>query len=211
LATYGKNNYKLCVTSLDASEGKSTISSNIGIILAQQGVKTLLIDGDLRRGVQHNNFKVNKTPGLSEMLAWGSINDNSIKSAIKPTTIENLSVLTTGKNPENSQELIASVHFEKLLDLVSGWYDFVIIDSPPLQAASDAVVFAHVVDSYIAVVRAGKTDVIELKKRISEYKAFSQKIAGVILNMAANGKRLKYYKYSNYYVASDLEKKPVHV
>ncbi len=200
LLTFRGNKTKtLVVSSLNMGEGKSLTAANIAVTMAQQQLSTVLIDGDLRRGVQHNTFALHKIPGVTNLLLPGeAITEQTVNAVLQQTHVPNLKLLSCGQNMPNPLELISSSRFENMLNLLKRLYDVVVIDSPPLAVASDGVVLSGMMDKTLIVVEAGKTNVIDLRNKIDEYPGFDEKIAGVLLNQAPIDRRLRYYKYSNY-------------
>jgi capsular exopolysaccharide synthesis family protein len=190
----------IIITSLDAGAGKSTITANIAIAIAQQNRKTIIIDGDLRLGTVHKFFKLEKSPGLSEFLASElPINEECLTPIIHQTEIPNLFIIPSGRYASTASELISSERFSQIKRLLSEKFEFVLCDSPPIGVAADAVSISNIFARYIIVIRAGKTNVIDLKKKIKEYPALSTQLLGVVLNGAASDSKLNYYKYSKYY------------
>ncbi|MBN2037591.1 MAG: polysaccharide biosynthesis tyrosine autokinase [Chitinispirillaceae bacterium] len=190
----------LIVTSLDAGAGKSTICSNIGIALAQQNRKTIIIDGDLRLGTIHQFFKMEKNPGLSEFLASDlPITDEFVTPIIRSTEIPNLFVIPSGRYAVNAAELISSERFSRLKSMLSQKFEFLLCDSPPVGVSADGVSISNCFSQYLIVIKAGKTNVYDLKKKIKEYSALQTQLIGLVLNHAAIDSKLNYYKYSKYY------------
>jgi capsular exopolysaccharide synthesis family protein len=190
----------LIITSLEAGAGKSTITANIGIALAQQNRKTIIIDGDMRLGTIHQLFNQEKSPGLSEYLASNlPISNECVMPIVHQTQIPDLFVIPSGRYAVNAAELISSERFVQLKRLLSEKYEVVLCDSPPIGVASDALSISNTFSRYIVVVRAGKTNVVDLKKKIKEYPAISTQLLGLVLNCAATDGKLNYYKYSKYY------------
>lgn len=177
------------VTSPTANNGKSINSINLAVSFAQMGKRTLLIDADMRNPTIHRLFGIPVKNGLSEILA--GLTDNI---TISKTDIENLSVLTAGKIPPNPAELLSSSRMDKLLSFVKEHYDCVFIDTPPVNLVTDATSFVSKTTGYIIVVKAGSTDVQDVKLTVSSLENISANIVGFLLNDAnASGK--KYYSY----------------
>ena len=126
----------IAVSSPNPGEGKSTSAANLAIALAQTDSSVLLIDADMRKPVQHKTFKVKNAEGLSTLIIMKSTVSNSIRSNV----ISNLDLLPAGPIPPNPSELLASEQFKKLLDVLSSNYDYIIIDTPPINVVSDAMV-----------------------------------------------------------------------
>ena len=202
LLFHEKTDKSIIITSLGKGEGKSTIAANLALSLSQQNQKILLIDGDLRRGTLHDFFGLSRTPGLSELLSSKDLGDTRFaESPIRQTKIPNLFVITSGKSNNNSSELLSTLKFVRLKEMLSAKFDMIILDAPPLGALSDAVVINHLFGGYLMVVNAGTTNIIDLKKKIAEFPALDKKIAGFILNRAMVDSKILNYKNSKYYSA----------
>jgi tyrosine-protein kinase Etk/Wzc len=193
--TKGKS---LLVTSYDAGEGKSLISSNIAVIASQQHMPLLLIDGDLHRGTLHKIFSVNNNQGLSDLItSHQQLTDPLIQSYIKQTAIRNLFLMTCGNYSEDSGELFTSSRFKAIIQWVTLKFAITIIDTPPLLPISDSVMLSNSISGVLLVIRAGKTNATDLIKILNEYPDFSEKILGVVLNGVDKDKN--YRKYTGYY------------
>ena len=187
------------LTSLLPNEGKSLVVANMAITFAQMKKSTLLIDGDIRRGVQHNTFAVEKKPGLSDILAGRhSLNVENITEAIHKTTIPNLHLLPAGKEIPNPTELIMNPRMEDLLVQLKKRFNYILIDTPPISLIPDAFVFNKFLHSMILVTRYGKTDIKKLHKEIAQYEEMKENIRGVVLNGARVDKKKGTYGYSYY-------------
>jgi capsular exopolysaccharide synthesis family protein len=189
----------LAITSYDMDAGKSMIASNLSISLAQQGIKTVLIDGDVRRGVLHNSFLRNKSPGLADYLLHSGENTLSVQDIIQETHVDGLSLIPSGKNVTNPTELLASKKFRECKSTLSKQFDMIILDTPPIGLAADAVAVHDIFKRYILVVLAGKTNVVDLMKRVHEYKVLKDKVMGLVLNKAMVTRKHSYYRNSSYY------------
>jgi capsular exopolysaccharide synthesis family protein len=190
----------LVVTSMEANVGKSTMSSNIAISIAHQNWKTVLIDGDLRRGMLHTYFDVDQRPGLSDfILSNEEVTEESLNSLIRKTHVRDLYLITSGKYTTDSSDLLTSLKFIKAKKLLSKLFDMVILDTPPIGAVADPVVVNDFFSRYIVVVKAGKTNITDLKKKLKEFPAVKKKILGLILNFATIDRIRSYYKNSKYY------------
>jgi capsular exopolysaccharide synthesis family protein len=190
----------IVVTSLEASTGKSTMASNIAISVAQQNMKTILIDGDMRRGLLNKSFKLEQSPGLSDVLiSANDISKEYISTILKPTHVTDLFLIPSGPYVNNSSELLTSKKFLHLKKTLSEMFQILIVDTPPLGAVTDAVVVNEMFSRYIIIVKAGVTNVVDMKKKINEYPALKEKVLGLVLNYAAVDKIRSYYKRSKYY------------
>lgn len=186
----------LMVTSSASKEGKSTTAVNLAVTLAQMGSRVLLIDSDLRRPALHNFFSVEKTYGLTNVLI-GSL---SFDDVLKKTEVDNLDLITAGDIPPNPSEMVASEAMRKLIDEAHQRYDFVVMDSPPVIAVTDAAILATRVDGTILVASSGFISKREVSRAVSLMKNVRSKIMGVVLN-SLDIKRIygSYYYYFHYY------------
>jgi capsular exopolysaccharide synthesis family protein len=203
-ASADKKIKSLLVSSPQPGEGKSTTTANLAIAFAQLRKRTLLLDADLRKPVQHNVFEQPRGPGLSEYLV-GEIED--INSIIHSTKIENLFIVTAGGLPPNPSELLGSERMGKLVDDLEKEWDMVLFDSPPIVAVTDASTISGEIDAITMVVKAGQTDKTAVDRALDTIKNVKAPLIGVILNGAnpetLSGKYSYYYSYYNYYYHSE--------
>lgn len=181
------------VTSPDANNGKTINTINLAINFAQMGKRTLVIDSDMRNPTIHRMFSIPVKNGLSEILA--GLTDNI---TVSKTGVENLSILSSGKIPPNPAELLASPRMDKLLSFVKGHYDCVFIDTPPINLVTDASAFATKVTGYVMIVKAGNTDIPEVRSAVTSLQNIGANIVGFILNDATPDRK-KYYSYYRKY------------
>ena len=202
-ASADKKIKSLLVSSPQPGEGKSTTTANLAIAFAQLRKRTLLLDADMRKPVQHNVFGHPRGPGLAEYLV-GEIDD--INSIIRPTKIENLFVVTAGSLPPNPSELLGSDRMSALVDQLEHEWDMVLFDSPPIVAVTDASMISGEIDAIAMVVKAGSTDRSAVDRALDTIKNVKAPLIGVILNGAnpetLAGKYSYYYSYYNYYYHS---------
>ncbi len=199
LLVNNKNVKSIFITSLNPSEGKSLNAGNLAITFAQQKLPTLLIDGDIRRGVIHHSFACQKKPGLSDFLySNADITDENIRKIIQQTHIPNLYLISSGRPIPNPSEVLGGQRGRDVFTFLKKRFGFVIVDSPPISVTSDSVVISQYVDAGLFVVRAGKSNVEQLKAKISEYKDFSDSLAGIVLNYAKLDVKKSHYHYSYY-------------
>ncbi len=198
----------LVVTSMESNAGKSTIASNIAIAMAQQDLKTVLVDGDLRLGTIHHLFNLDKSPGLSEFLSGDRAGKAPSSIALHhPGGIPNLTVITSGKSETTASELLASDRFRHLVKTLVDKYDIVIFDSPPISIVADALSVNRLFSHYLLVIKAGQTNIVDIRDKIAENAELRSKLMGVVLNFAAIDRKMQYYKHSKYYFKS--QPKPV--
>jgi len=168
----------LVVTSALPLEGKTTVATNLAITLAQFGRSTLLVDGDLRRPRIHRVFDVSKDVGLTSLV----VGEATLQEAVHHTRVDGLKVLPAGPIPPNPSELLHSTAFGRLKEDLLLHYDWVIFDSPPMGAVTDAAVLAPQADGVLLVVRAGQTtrdSVVSAKKQLA---SVSARLVGAVLN-----------------------------
>lgn len=190
---------RIVITSPGPEEGKSTTAANLAIAYAQQGQRVLLIDCDLRRARIHRIFDATNLPGLTGVLVGG----RSIAEAIQQTRVEGLNILPSGVLPPNPAELLGSPQMTALLHKLSETYDLLILDTPPLLAASDAAIVSRSVDGAVLVVRAGRTERAALQAAVQQLANVGARVLGTVLNDpdAEVPKYARYYGYyyNNYY------------
>ena len=143
----------ILVTSPMPGEGKSTLASNLALAIAQAGQKTIILDCDFRKSVQHNIFGVDGKRGISNVITGNM----TLNEAIQAGPVENLHILTSGTDVPNPSELLNSTAFEKLLNELCQKYDRVLIDSPPVLPVADSHILGATCDISILVLRAEKT------------------------------------------------------
>jgi polysaccharide biosynthesis transport protein len=189
----------LLVVSALPKEGKSTTTANIAVTFAKAGLKTLLIDADLRRPIQHRLFNYDRKPGLVEYLK-GEIDLNT---AVRKTFVENLFLLPTGSLPPNPAEVLGSDAMKNSFEIFKASFDFVIFDSPPVVAVTDGVILSKLTDGVVFVTLANRTEADVLEKAYSTLKQVKAGIIGVVLNefdvTKAYGAYYRYYRYYHYY------------
>ena len=197
----------LLISSSQPGEGKSTTTANLAIAFAQLRKKTLLVDADLRKPVQHNVFGHPRGPGLSEYLI-GDVSDLNL--IIHPTKVENLSIITAGGLPPNPSELLGSDVMSKLVDELESEWDMILFDSPPIVAVTDASMISVELDAIALVVKAGNTERSAVDRALDTIRNVKAPLIGAILNGASQeslgGKYAYYYSYYNYYYHTDEKK-----
>ena len=192
----GKRPKTLLVTSAVPNEGKSTLSSNLALVMAFAGMKTLLIDADLRRGAIHNAFNVTRDPGLTDVLG----HNVNWKIAIRQTKVENLHVLPRGRNVPQPSEYLLNKNTDRLLQELYPLYDYIIIDSSPVLAADDTASLAPKIDATLFVTRMSFTSAKMTRKSLEILYDRQANIPGIILNQVdTSSPEFVYYQYSEYY------------
>lgn len=180
------------ITSAQRGDGKSTVSSNIAISLAQLNKKVALIDCDLRLPTIAQKFRIRSIPGLSNWLSGGIDEIPMMHLEDK-----NIDILPSGNIPPDSTTLISSREMIKLVERLKKAYDYIIFDFPPVTIVSDAVLISNIIDGYLVVVHHEKSEYKLVSETIRQMKFADAKIIGFVYNGINVSK--KYYKKKNYY------------
>ena len=187
----------IAVSSANPREGKSTTAANIAIALAQTGSSVLLIDADLRKPVQHKIFKLSNSDGLSTLIIQASKEEASIKKDVA----RGLDLLPSGPIPPNPSELLSSDRFKTLIEQFSRKYDFIIIDTPPVNVVSDAMVLKDSITGILLVLKYSYTTYEALSGSMKQMELVKANILGFVLNEIdySRSSRYSYYKYYGKY------------
>lgn len=198
----------LVISSCTPSEGKSFVSTNIATSLARDGIRTLIVDGDLRRPVIHTAFHMDNETGLSNYLT----SNVDFDAIIKETSIENLWVVTSGPQSPSPGEILGSDRMKDFLKIANQRFDRVVIDCPPLTGLGDGYVIGSLIGHLIMVVASGRTPSELIKRTHRQLDKAGVKIVGVILNQVdiekeKHGGYYKYYynTYNKYYHSEPKE------
>ncbi|HDU4903168.1 TPA: polysaccharide biosynthesis tyrosine autokinase [Klebsiella quasipneumoniae subsp. similipneumoniae] len=202
-ATMEARNNIIMISGPNSGIGKSFISTNLAVVIAQANMRVLLIDADLRRGELHKDFSIEMKNGLSDLLS----NSVEYEKAIIKNKIANLDFLPRGQVPPNPSELLMRKQFSNLLDWASNNYDLVIIDTPPVFAVTDPVIIGkHAGTSFLVALFEGNTvKEIDAAKRRFENNGIN--INGIILNGVVKRATNKYGNYAYYQYSYDSDKR----
>ena len=194
-------------TSPEAGDGKSFISANLAYAYAQDGKRVLLIDGDLRRGRQHEIFEtVNITSGGYSNLMLNYNEEINVYQYIQKTKEKNIDLLTTGPTPPNPVELLGSNNNKRLIRQLRQLYDVILIDCAPVIGLSDAVILAPLGDAIILTVSSKKTKMENLERVKKLFDQNNLNITGVIVNKAdISGNGYYSYYYNNSYYGKKIK------
>ncbi len=191
----------ILVTSAGASEGKSTSCLNLAITFADMGAKVCVLDCDLRKPSIARLCEEKGTPGLSNVL----VNLKQLPEVIRKSKYNNLDVIYSGEIPPNPAELLASNKMENVLKELAEQYDYVFVDTPPVNVATDASVIAVKANGVLLVVRQGQTANDELAEAVQQLELVKARIIGMLFNdtkitASKKGRYMrKDYYYRNYY------------
>jgi capsular exopolysaccharide synthesis family protein len=169
------------------------VSANVAMSLALAGQRTLLIDADMRRPKAHELFGTAMEPGLSNVM----VGDAKASDAVKKTNTPNLWLLAAGKHPPNPAELLGSRRFKDFITSLGNYFDWVIVDSPPVMAVTDASIVAHFASGVIFVVGSEMTTRGSARAALDQLDSAKAKYVGGILNRV-DVRRNAYY-YGRYY------------
>ena len=189
----GRELKTIMLTSATPNEGKSTTISNLAVVMAQAGHSVVVCDCDFRNPTQHKIFSV-PNKGLSNCVSTGS----DVMEIVQPTKIPNLYVLTSGPVAPNPSELLGSQNMVDIFEKLKQYFDYVLVDTPPIMPVTDAAVVSGKVDGTILIIASGEVSpsiAVEAKKRLEQAGAH---MLGVVLNkvdVASTG----HYGYGYYY------------
>lgn len=184
------------VTSANALEGKSITCLNLAISFAQTNAKVLVIDCDLRKPKQARLLMVGSSPGISNVL----VNLNTVEETIKPVSVgkADFDILPSGDIPPNPSELLGSARMRELFDELADRYDYIFIDTPPINVVSDASVLSKLLTGVIMVVRAGSTERGAVQMALEQLGFVGANILGFVLNGVSSDLPGAYKSYGNY-------------
>lgn len=193
----GKGRIKtVLVTSPAPSDGKSTSCSNLAIAMAQAGQKVLLVDADLRRPSQQYIWQIDvDARGLTDVLSG----HQTLTSAIRTTSVAKLDVLPCGTVPPNPSEVLNSQAFSDVLDELSGMYDYVLLDAPPVMPVTDAHILGAMADATVLVLRADVSSRRPSRQAVETLLKVGTQIIGTVVNDVPTGKGNYGYYYGNHY------------
>ena len=191
----------IVVSSSMANEGKTTTTTNLAISISQADQRVLLIDGDLRKPKVHHYFSIPNATGLTNYLGAAANSRSAQKvdlfSIIHPTEYKNLSVIASGSIPPNPAEVLGSEMMSEFIKEVSQHFDYIIIDTPPINVVSDALPVIRESDGVVMVVRSNSSTHPELQKALDSLKFIDAKILGFVVNYESeNRSKYGYYKYN---------------
>lgn len=196
----------ILITSAAPNEGKTISTTNLAITMAQSGNRVIMLDCDLRRPKLHRIFKAPSDKGITNLI----VGNTEIKEAIFSTHVPGLDVIPCGPIPPNPSEILGSRKMHKLLEALKKNYRRIIIDSPPINVVTDAVVLAKSVDGVVIVIRSNDTPREVVKNGLNQLQAVRANILGAILNCVPTGRDSYYYYHYYYYYYGEEKKRKRH-
>lgn len=193
-----KNPQVVSIASAMPEEGKTMVAVNLAISFAHMGEKTLIIDGDLRRGKIHRLFDLRSSPGLSNIL----IDKIPWQEACRQTEHENLFLISCGKHLEGATEMVGTPVFNKLMEELRQNFQRIIIDTPPVLGLSETAMLQQTVDGVVFVVWSGRTPIRYFRSAVDHLISNGANIYGFVLNRLDLTGFSNYYNYYNYYYYS---------
>jgi succinoglycan biosynthesis transport protein ExoP len=199
----------IMITSATAGEGKTEVLVNLGIVLAQNRHRVLLMDADLRRPTLHQKLGLDNLVGLSQIFVHPEL---GISYSLQPTRISGLTALTSGDTPPNPSELLGSLLMSSILEELKKSFDILLIDTPPALAVTDAAVLVPYVEGVLLVIKPGTSNIATLSRVIRQFRQLNANLLGAVLNdinirSSSYGYYYKHYKYGNSYGNENETKK----
>jgi capsular exopolysaccharide synthesis family protein len=198
--SYGSGPVRLTISSPGPNEGKSLICSNLALSFAEAGYKTLLIDGDIRRGELHRSFSVNRQPGLLDYLGG----EATVPDILRPTSHAGLTLIPCGTRRHLGPEMLGSARMSELMAQLKGAFNVILVDSPPLGAGIDPFVLGAATGHMVLVLRSGETDRAMAEEKLKLVDRLPIRLLGAVLNdVDTSQSGYKYYSYVYGYAADD--------
>lgn len=181
----------IVITSACPGEGKTTVTINLGIAMAQSGSRVLVIDGNLRNPSVHKNLSLTNSLGFTNLLSG----DLRYIDTISKSEIEDLDVILCGPKPPNPSDLLDLEKMKNLFDSLKNDYSYIFIDTPPVTSVTDAALIASICDGTLIVVASGETEIEHVQKTKEILSGANANIIGVVLNKVKPGRLKKYHNY----------------
>lgn len=186
----------ILITSASPTDGKSSIAANLATVIAQSEKSVILIDGDLRKPTQHKLLKVSNRIGLSDLFLRPN---DKVTGVVRSTVVNNLSLITSGSLPPNPSELLSSPKMSEIMLMLNKHFDYVVMDSPPLLAVTDALVMAKNADGVILVIDPNVSKRGAIRQSIEQLQRAEIRLLGVVFNNIKIKRSTYYYNRQYYY------------
>jgi len=191
-ASMDKNYRTILFSSTSPRDGKSSVASNLAVVMAQAGYRVVLVDADLRKPAQHRIFNIDNRLGFTNCL----LKDVDVQTAMHKSAVENLHILASGPIPPNPAEILNSSRTDAIIQELQDNYDYVFIDAPPVLAVTDASILSTKVDGVVLIINYGNTRTDLAKKACEQFEKANAKIIGVVMNQVKmDTSDYKYYYY----------------
>ena len=193
--------HTIVITSPSPQDGKTTTAANLAVTFAQQGMRALLVDCDLRRARLHKLFHTQREPGLTQFM----LGEATLQQVLQPTAIDGLTLLPASTHPPNPSELLGGPLMHSTLETLRREFEIIILDSPPIHAAADALILGSQADGIILVLRAGHTDRQVAQDAVQRLAAVGVRVVGAVLNDPDHKvpQYGGYYYYYDYYGSAE--------
>ena len=191
-SSFDKEYRTIVITSSEPGEGKTVTAGNLALALAQGESKVLLLDCDMRKPSVHKNFRISNESGLTDLL----LHKKTMEQVMVKYN-ENLTIVSAGRVSPNPSEMLGSKAMGIFLEEMKSHFDYVVMDTPPLGAVTDAQVLSTKVDGTILVVKAGATKKDVVMNSVNLIKKVNGNLIGTVLNGVENSKNKYYYYYGN--------------
>ena len=186
---------RLLITSTGPQEGKSTVSISLGITMAQSGSKVVLVDTDMRRPRLHKSFGIDMRSGLSTAI----LGEAETSQIAYPSGVPGLDIVPCGPIPPNPTELFHTERFKKIVQQLSGMYDRVIFDSPPVAMVADPLILSSMMDGVVLVIKGASTSRVLMQRVIKQFRDVKARILGAVVNdLDLESREYGYYYYRRY-------------
>lgn len=206
-STIDNPNKTIMVSGATPQVGKTFVAANLAVLLAQTNQKVLFVDADMRQGYAHNLFGVESGGGLSDMLHASHTN---YKKFIQSTQAENLHLMTRGAGSDDAAELLQKKRLREFLLWAQKQYDYVVLDTPPILAVTDAAIIGQYMGTSLLVCQFGKTEVSDMEETLARFRHNRVEIHGIVLNgIERTAKNAYKYDYTRaYYTRRDGADRP---
>ena len=195
LGSRQKNIKSIVVTSAEPKVGKTSVAISLAITMATWGKKTVLVDADMRKLVENKPGEVGIANGIYQYLK-GILRVDDI---LHPTNVENLMFIPSGRISENPMGLLCSDNLRKLLDDLSGYFDYIVFDTPSLDSVSDAAIISSRVDATYLVAKMGFTKLEAIKRAKEQLEKNNSNLLGVVMNKVGKRDYKRYFSAYKYY------------
>ncbi|RRD91134.1 polysaccharide biosynthesis tyrosine autokinase [Conchiformibius steedae] len=197
-STMDKSNKTIMISGATEGVGKTFVAANLAVLMAQTNNNVLIIDGDMRKGYAHSIFEMENETGFTDLMTEAHTN---YKKFIYPTKTNNLSFIPRGSGSNDAAELLQSPRLQEFLVWAQKQYDYIIIDTPPILAVTDAAIIGQHIGTSLLVCYFGKTEISDMEETLSRFRHNKVDIHGVVLNgIERTAKNAYKYQYGKKYV-----------